>query len=617
MNHTIIKDRLAQKRLKAMLNFLPDPVLVLTFDKRVEYINPAFERIFGWTLNEIRGQNIRFIPEHLIGQAREGIKKLYAERVVHDFQTQRYAKDGRILDIMISGSILYDEKGKPTGQALILRDMTVQKRMAKTNEIMFRISRALHSYENLGDLITLINSEIQKLIAVDGAFVLLADEKKKYLYFLSAQYRDAESEKKFKKIKFLADQGVSGHVYQTGEPLIIHDVSECPFFLRRVDEETDLVTKNMLSVPIRLQDRIIGVVSVVNKLHGRFDTEDRDLLEMVTGTIALPIENTRINEELRKSYKELKILNRAKDKVINHLAHELKTPVSVVEASMTLLSRRLASLGMNSDAIENTLARSRRNLQRILEIQYEVEDLLRKKNYQAYHILNRLLDACTDELSLLFELESGKEEGLQAIRNKIETLFAPKDFKPVIIDLGKYLPFRIKSLASLYAHRGCKIDIRIEKTPPINIPEEILDILTQGLIRNAIEYTPDNGKIEVIVKSVERRPALIIRDYGIGLTREKQKLILENYFTPPDSVNYSTKNPYDFNAGGRGFDLLRIKLFSEKYDFSFHIASSRCRVIPKDTDVCPGDINACPACKQTADCFDSGGTSVHLRFQKA
>ena len=610
------KSRLAQKRLNAMLTFLPDPVFVFALDNTVEYINPAFEKVFGWTLTEVKGKNIRFIPDHLIGQAKQGMKGLYNNRSVYDFETQRYTKDGRILDIVINGSILYDEHDNPAGQVLILRDMTVEKRMAKTNRIMFRISKALHSYEKLGDLIALINSEIKELISVEGAFILLVDRKKDQFYFFSAQYRDRESEKKFKKIKFPADQGVSGQVYKTGVPMMIPDVSQCSFFLRRVDEETDLVTRNMLTVPIQLQDRTIGVVVVVNKLYGGFDATDMDLLSMVSSTIALPIENTRINEELRKSYKELKTLNRAKDKVINHLAHELKTPVSVLGASITLLSRKLRAMGMDSDSVENILTRSQRNLQRILDIQYEVEDLLRKKDYKAYHILTRLLDACRDELSSLIELETENKDIFHQVHSKLENLFGPMDFKSRTIRLADYLTERISHLRPGFSHRNCSLAIKIEKTGPVHIPLEILDIITQGLIRNAVEYTPDSGKIEIILKPVENHPELIVKDYGIGLTREKRRLILENYFTPPESANYSTKNPYDFNAGGRGFDLLRIKIFSERYNFTLRIDSSRCRAIPTDMDSCPGDIRNCPACTKPEDCFYSGGTAVHIRFGK-
>ncbi len=66
--------------------------------------------------------------------------------------------------------------------------------------------------------------------------------------------------------------------------------------------------------------------------------------------------------------------------MINHLAHELKTPVSVVDAAMKLLGRKLAAKGLCDKKIETIIERARRNLKRILEIQFEVEDLLKKNS---------------------------------------------------------------------------------------------------------------------------------------------------------------------------------------------------------------------------------------------
>jgi len=609
------KSRLAQERLRTLLKFLPDPVFAFTIDNKVEYINPAFERTFGWTLKEVKGKNIKFIPDHLNDQAKQGMKQLFKNRAVHDFETQRYTKDGRILDILINGSILYDEHNKPMGQALILRDMTIEKRMAKSNQIMFRISKALHHYQKLGDLIGLINKEIQELISVEGAFILLADKSKDQLYFLSAQYRDRESEKKFKKIRFAADQGVSGRVYKTGEPILIPDISKCSFFLQRVDDETDLVTKNMLSVPIKIKGQSMGVISVVNKNYGEFDTTDIDLLSMVASTIALPIENTRIHEELRKSYKELKTLNHAKDNVINHLAHELKTPAAVLGASMTLLSKKLKALGLENHLIKKIFTRGQRNLNRILDIQYEVEDLLREKDFKAYHILNKLLNACKDELTILIESETENIDIINRVHDVIKNLFGPKEIKSQSLFLDEYLTKQIERLQSEFKHRKCLLTTRIDKSVPVYIPPEILDIIIKGIIRNAVEYTPDAGKINIALKNTQNDPELIVTDYGIGFTREKLHLIFENYFTPPESLDYSTKKPYDFNAGGRGFDLLRIKIFSEQYHFKIWIDSTRCRVIPRDNDICPGDIHLCRACTTSDNCFNSGGTSIHIKFQ--
>ena len=224
------KNSLDQNQFHSLLKFLPDPVLAFSLDNKVEYINPEFEKVFGWTLKEVKGKNIKFIPDHAMDQTKERMKQLRENRSTYNFETQRYTKDERILDILINGSILYNENNKPSGLVLVFRDLTVEKRMTKSNQIMFKISKALHHYQKLGDLITFINKEIQKLISVEGSFIMLADRAKEQLYFLSAQYRGSESEKQFKKIRFPDNQGVSGRVYKSEKPLIIPDVSKCSFF---------------------------------------------------------------------------------------------------------------------------------------------------------------------------------------------------------------------------------------------------------------------------------------------------------------------------------------------------------------------------------------------------
>ncbi len=608
------ESRMARKRLAALLKYLPDPVFAFSLDNEVEYVNPAFERVFGWTLEEIKGRNINFIPEHLVDQAREGMRMLYKNRSVHDFETQRYTKDGRILDILINGAILYDEEDNPVGQALILRDKTREKRMAKSNQVMFNISRALHQYHKLGDLIAVITREINTLVSCEGAFILLGDEERDELYFLSAQYRDGSSEKQFKKIRFSPDQGVSGRVYRTGKPLLIPDVSQCSFYLNRVDEETDLRTKSMLSVPMMLKDRIIGVVSVVNKQLGEFDDTDTDLLSMVASTIALPIENTRINEQLRQSYRELQTLNRTKDQVINHLAHELKTPVSVIDASMKLLSVKLKRQGLYNEGMEKMITRTRRNLSRLLDIQYEVEDLLREKQYQSYPLLQRLVQACRDELITLVDMETPDPAILDAVEKTIDEIFGPENLESDTIDLQSWLENHLETLKPSFTDRKVDLNLNIDPVTPIDIPEIILTKVINGVVKNAVEYTPDGSKIDITLAMEEEGPHLTIKDSGIGITQEKLNLIFDNYFTPPESMDYSTREPYEFNAGGRGFDLLRIKLFSEQYGFSLNINSKRCPVIPSDADRCPGNITDCVKCTSQLDCVKSGGTAIHIRF---
>jgi len=109
---------------------------------------------------------------------------------------------------------------------------------------------------------------------------------------------------------------------------------------------------------------------------------------------------------------------------------------------------------------------------------------------------------------------------------------------------------------------------KLEAVPSIFVPAEVLHKVIDGLIRNAIENTPDEGKIEVAVQKKGQGALLAVTDYGVGIPEEAQKRIFEGFFTTRDTLAYSSKRPFDFNAGGKGADLLRMKIFSERYAFS-------------------------------------------------
>jgi len=121
----------------------------------------------------------------------------------------------------------------------------------------------------------------------------------------------------------------------------------------------------------------------------------------------------------------------------------------------------------------------------------------------------------------------------------------------------------------------------------------------------------------VSVRKGEIGPELEIEDNGIGISEENQRLIFENYFTAYDTMQYSSRNPYDFGAGGKGFDLLRMRIFSERYHFKLNMKSQRCRLLSRESDSCAGKIEDCVYSRQLEDCRDSGGTTVTVRFYPA
>lgn len=607
--------RKSTRRLGTLIDFVPYPIEVLTVDGRVYYLNHAFTEMFGWTLKELEGKFIPFVPPELKQEASDNFRRLLKEKVLQRQETRRLTKDGRILDVAMRAVCHSEFEDEPSLELVIFRDITQEKRIARINEALLRISMALPAYPDLEDVLDYISSEIKLLLNVDGAIVILLDEEKKELFFLGTAYEDSATQKRAKEIRFPADKGVAGKVIETGEPVIVPDTSKDPNFYSLVDKQLGYDSRDMLDVPLRSSDRIVGVLCAINKKEGVFDNTDVDLLSMIAGTVALSVENARVSNELKKAYKEVTSLNRAKDNVINHLSHELKTPVAVLASSLNILTRKLTALP--EETWKPSIERAQRNLDRIKDIAYEVEDIMRDKQHKTYSLLSLILDQYTDELESLITEEAGDVPIVERVRKRIEEIFEPKEIVQEEIILDEYVKERLEYSKPLFSHRQVEIIRNLVPAPPIYMPSDPLQKVIDGMIKNAIENTPDEGKIEIIVRKKGNGSELVVHDYGVGIIEEAQRRIFEGFFTTQDTMVYSSKRPYDFNAGGKGADLLRMKIFSERYNFKIDMASSRCRFIPKESDICPGRISSCAFCKKKEDCYHSGGTIFSLYFPPA
>ena len=609
------RSRRAERRAKILLDFAPYPMVVYTLDSKVSYINPAFTETFGWRLEEVKGKWIPYVPEALEEEARKGLKRLTEGKRVRELRSKRLTKDGRTVDVHMRGAVFSVDGDVPGGELVIFRDITEETRLARNTEALLRISVALPAYPNLEGRLDYISDEVKRLLNVDAVQVMLLDEERKEFYFKGAAYDQATARERVKEIRFPADKGLAGKVVQTGEPILVPDISKESDFYPIRDERLGFRTRNLLDVPLRSADRIIGVLSALNKREGVFGQSDVELLSTIAGTVALSIENARFSDELKAAYKEVTGLNRAKDRVINHLSHELKTPLAVLSANMNILERRMPQ--ESDKRWKSTLERSQRNIKRLIEIQEQAEDIMRGRDYRSYRLLTHLLAQCSDELEALVARETGEGSVVERIREQIETLFRPGEGRVSEIHPDRFVRDRLDRLKKSASHRRIAWITHLEEVPGLWLPVDVAAKVVDGLIRNAVENSPDGGRIEVRVQGAHGGTVFSVRDFGIGITEENQQRIFEGFFPTQETLAYSTKRPFDFNAGGKGADLLRMKIFAERYGFKIEAESSRCTFIPRDEDVCPGDIAACDFCEHEDTCFQSGGSTFKVSFPPA
>jgi PAS domain S-box-containing protein len=605
----------AKRRLTTLLDFIPYAFVVYDNAGKVFYLNPAFTETFGWTLEELEGHYIPFIPQDLKGDTARYSNELYKDGKPQRHETRRLTKDGRILDVTIRAVAYPSSETDTAGSIAILRDITEERRLERTNETIRRISTALPEYPELEQLLSYVTSEIMELTEAEGSVVLLLDEERKQLFVLAPSYEDIATQSRVREVRFNLDELVAGRVVKTGEPIIVSDTSEEAELHAERDRKLGYHTRNLLLVPLKGRERISGVLCALNKKHGEFGQQDIEMLDIVGGTVALSIENARYSEQVRKALQEVQSLNRAKDKMINHLAHELETPVAILLGSLGLLEKHLATIPR--ERWVHNMERLHRNLKRISAIQLEVQDIMEGREGGAYTMLSLLLDQCAEEIEVLAAHETGMEGFAKTLRERVEAIFGPREMNPVNVNLKTFVGERLASTRNQWSHREVTIEISLKDVPNVRVPLECLEKVFDGLVRNAMENTPDGSSIEIEVKPGGEGVELVVRDYGVGIADEAKRRIFEGFFTTQETLAYSSRKAFDFNAGGKGADLLRMKIFSERYGFKIHMESNRCCYLPNPSDICPGCIEKCAAIPSVEECRKSGGTSFIVFFPQA
>ncbi|MCX8110709.1 MAG: PAS domain-containing sensor histidine kinase, partial [Syntrophorhabdaceae bacterium] len=189
------------------------------------------------------------------------------------------------------------------------------------------------------------------------------------------------------------------------------------------------------------------------------------------------------HDALIKSHKELEGLNMAKTKAINHLSHEIKTPLSVIQGNIRILKRRLSNLALLED--------------------FKVVIDILERNIERLFTISRETDA-------IFNVSKGLEtQSLQ------------------VIDLFLFIKPVLDKIKDNSRHRKIEFQIEGENDLYVAIDPYILKDVVEGIVKNAIENTPDGGLIKISVNQEGDKNLLIVEDFGIGITKKNQQFIFD------------------------------------------------------------------------------------------
>lgn len=315
-------------------------------------------------------------------------------------------------------------------------------------------------------------------------------------------------------------------------------------------------------------------------------------------------------ESQKKAYAELQLLDQAKEKMIHHLAHEIKTPVAIIAGNIGLLER---SPCISPQQVLSIHERLDRNLRRLNGLADEAVDIVSHVEFAGERNLERMLVECQDILETLIEERADQPSLVHAMRARIHEIYHIESSEEKVIHLKDWLSETIQGLSPFFRHRAVRIEMDLLSVPSIRFPEPPLSKTVIGLTRNAIENTPDGGRVIIRLHERDQAVFLEIWDFGVGIDPEFQKQMFLGFVHAADTNEYRSRTPYSFGGGGRGGDLLRIKLFSEKLGFRLDVESRPCRHT-NSNGKCPGDIRKCSFYETGEGSCKSGGSKFRLEF---
>lgn len=130
-NQDIAEKKLAEEKsakLAAIIESSDDAIISKTLESVITSWNDSAQRIFGYTADEIIGETIyKLIPPDRQTEEPQILATLKIGNRVENFETKRLTKDGRLIDVSVTVSLLKDKEGRVIGLSKIARDITEKK----------------------------------------------------------------------------------------------------------------------------------------------------------------------------------------------------------------------------------------------------------------------------------------------------------------------------------------------------------------------------------------------------------------------------------------------------------------------------------------------------------
>ncbi len=178
-------------------------------------------------------------------------------------------------------------------------------------KLLYEVSTSIYAIKDFDEMLRVVLHKIKEVCRIDGASLALHEPDQKVFYFIQTlEMQQDGGHKDIEKMHFPDHLGVAGWVLQNNQTVLISDASKDERIFKEFALDKNLPTKSMICVPLRTPKAIIGVLYAINKLEGSFTAKDSRLLEILSVTLAMAIENAKNYGVLKQYANSLEQQNR-------------------------------------------------------------------------------------------------------------------------------------------------------------------------------------------------------------------------------------------------------------------------------------------------------------------
>ena len=454
-----------------------------TPDGQVILANPTLVQMLGFdSLEDLKKRNISEEGYALDYQRKTFQDTIEKQGYIHGLEYAWKRKDGTNIFIRESSRLIRDKNGKSLYYEGTVEDITESKHAEQLQKVLFNISNAAISTNNLKELIETIKQQLSTLLDTSNFYAAFYDETTGM--FSSPYYSDEKDAIE----TWPAEKSLTGCIIKYNKPMLITDEE---YLEMNKKGEVNLIgepSKIWLGVPLRVEGKAIGafVVQSYDDVNA-YSEKDKNTLEFVSHQIGIAIQRTKAMQDLKAALAKAEESDRLKSAFLANMSHEIRTPMNGILGFADLLNDDF----IDPDEKRRFINIIKTNGQHLLSIINDIIDIskidsnqlkITNVNFNLNHLLDELFIAYQNEI-----VQKGKTE--------------------ITLQLDKALQDAQSHIIS--------DDIRLRQIL-YNLISNSLKFTKSGFIRFGYSLSGDNLEF-------------FVQDTGKGIAANKQSIIFERF----------------------------------------------------------------------------------------